>query len=149
MTLKIRGCGNEDSVIVSKLAQDGAAVSRLANAHRNVYPLMRQIDKSVVKSEFDIKLRIALDQFSHQRYQVNAPKRNGRADPQQAERLFTAYGHSGLRGVQLLEYPIDMSDQGQTLVGSGQCASGSIDQPLSGSPLQCHEPLADDSKSHA
>ncbi|MEF9674356.1 hypothetical protein QNM99_28890 [Pseudomonas sp. PCH446] len=108
----------------------------MADTHRDIDPFMRQIDNSVIKPEFDIQLRMAFDQFSHQRHQVNASERNGRTDSEHAERLFTAPGHARLRRLKLLEDPIDMAIRASpSLVGDNVRVVRLINRCPRGAPV--------------
>ncbi|KAF1853455.1 hypothetical protein Lal_00013812 [Lupinus albus] len=122
---------------------DQRAVAQPADPHRQIVPLVDQIDRAVVQVHVDLDGRVALQELRHRRGQMHDAEADRCVQPQPATRGGMQVGDRLLRLLQIGE------DSGAALViglahlGQAELAGGAVQEPRAEPVLQLADAAGD------
>ncbi len=124
-------------------------IGQVADPHRAVVALARQVDHAVAEVERDGHVRVQLAKARHQRCHVAPAEPRRRRDPQVPAGLDAAGAHAGLGIGQVGQQALAVFQEGTALMGQRQATGGADHQLDAQALLQRVDPPAHDGRRHA
>jgi hypothetical protein len=121
---------------VEQLLGHQRRLAQPAQAHRDVDPILHQIEEPIGEEQLEVDLRVAVREAGEERHQALLGKRHRGGDAQQAARPLAAVGGRGDRRLEPVDQRLDLFEPREAGLGRGELAGRAVEQTHAEPSLQ-------------